>query len=195
MRILSGGDGRRVTMLKKLAIAMIMTLLLAAVPAVAADCEAAGSIDRQEAHDFALLLAKEYCARNHAGFMAHVSPAFAGDESVLSNAVRRDFLLLGRVDIRFTVMGVTSITDFAVISVNYQRTVVPLATGQTLNDSGVTEFVVAREAGELKLRSMKRPLLFGLSNPEAATGAVISGQNQHVIQAGRDSRFVLGPVY
>ncbi|HWQ61388.1 MAG TPA: hypothetical protein VN521_03705, partial [Negativicutes bacterium] len=74
--------------------ALILASCLSLIPTAAAGCEAAGSIDRQEAHDFALLLAKEYCAKNHAGFMALVSPAFAGDESALAGAVRRDFQLL-----------------------------------------------------------------------------------------------------
>ncbi len=184
--------------MRKRLIALVLALILASslpvAPAWAADCGTAGRIDRQEAQDFALLLAKEYSAKNQAGFMGLVSPAFAGDGAVLASAVRRDFQLLGDIRMRFTVLGVTAITDFAVISVSYQRSVTPTATGRTLSDSGVTELAIARENGCLKLLSMKRPLLFGLANPAVATGAVVSGQNQRVILIAHDGTVSTGPV-
>lgn len=183
-------------MLKRKGLAAIITLLLAACFTAfpAAVNGGAGNIDRQEAQGFVELLAREYTAKNHAGFMRLVSQGFRGDELILSNAVRRDFQLLSQVSLRYTVIGVTSITNFAVISVNYQRTVVPLATGQTISDSGLTELAVARENGGLRLYSMKRPLLFGLANSAVATGAVVAGQNQHVIQIARDGTVYVGPV-
>jgi len=108
--------------------------------------------------------------------------------------VRRDFQLLREVNLRFTIVGVTAITDFAVVSVSYQRTVVPLATGRTLNDSGITELAVTRENGQLKLYGLKKPLLFGLANGSVATGAVVSAQNQHVIQIAKDGTVYIGTV-
>ncbi len=152
-------------------------------------------ISRQEALDFLNLLASTYAAKNYAAFMQLVSPDFAGDDFMLSRAVRKDFQLLNDISIRFTIAGVTASGEYATVGAGYRRSVTPVRTGQRLNDSGMTEIVLIKEKGLLKLYSMKKPLLFGLAyGGAAATGTVSSGQNQNVTQIKRDGAVVVDPL-
>ncbi|HWQ61386.1 MAG TPA: hypothetical protein VN521_03695 [Negativicutes bacterium] len=155
----------------------------------------APAISRQEALAFLGLLADNYMAKNYSGFMKLVSTDFAGDDFILSNAVRKDFQLLNDISLRFTVSSVTGNDYFATVSANYRRSVTPVWTGQRLNDSGVTELALIKEKGKLKLYSMKKPLLFGLANGgAAATGIIASAQNGSVIQIAKDGTVYTGPV-
>ncbi len=152
-------------------------------------------IGRQEALDFLDKLAENYTAKNYTGFMKLVSTDFAGDDFVLSNALRKDFQLLGDISIRFTMSSITANDYFANVTAVYRRSVTPVLTGQRLNDSGITELALIKEKGQLKLYSMKKPLLFGLANGgAAATGILMSGQNQSVIQITRAGTVVVGPI-
>lgn len=108
-------------------------------------------------------------------FMRSVSDNFASDPVVLERAVKRDLDALNNIQLRYTLNNVASGAAGRVFaSITYNRTVSLAKTGQSNTDGGVTEFVFDVKGGDLKLFSMKQPLMFGLSDADnVATGSTL----------------------
>lgn len=134
-----------------------------------------------------------YRDENAAGFMQWVSPDFAGDATSLDRAIRKDFTAFDRIDLRYTLNNV--VMDPAgrlFVAIAFNRSVTSSRSGQTLTDSGNTEFVIKPgEKGGLVF-SMKNPLIFGLSDAEnVATGSVAGGADE-ATQIGVDAQGNVG---
>lgn len=115
-----------------------------------------------------------YNRENLQRFMAWVGEDFAGSKPVLESAVKRDFEALSNIVMRYTINNVAAGQGGRVfVSVTFNRMVMLNKTGTINTDSGTTEFVFNSTSGKLSLFSMKRPLVFGLSDSEnVATGRV-----------------------
>lgn len=116
-------------------------------------------------------------------FMTYVSPDFAGDESVLDSAVRKDFTAFDYIKINYTINNIsTDATGKAFVSLNYNRSVISSKSGRTYTDYGNTEFVFKNYDGKYKVFAMKNPLIFGLSDAgNVATGTIQSTNNNPII--------------
>lgn len=120
-------------------------------------------------------------------FLANVGENFAGDKAILERAVKRDFDALSAINLRYTVNNAAAGAQGRIfVSVTYNRMVLVNKTGATSTDSGSTEFVFDMREGRLSLYSMKKPLMFGLSDPDVGTGTVIGGGEGLVIDGGGD---------
>lgn len=117
-----------------------------------------------------------YNREDLAKFLSNVGENFAGDKAILDRAVKRDFDALSAINLRYTLNNVAAGAQGRIfVSVTYNRMVLVNKTGATSTDSGATEFVFDMNEGRLSLYSMKQPLMFGLSDPEVATGVVLGG--------------------
>jgi len=116
-------------------------------------------------------------------FMTYVSPNFAGDETVLDSAIRKDFNAFDSIKINTYINNITSGSNGKIyVSLQYNRNLISTKSGQIYSDKGFTEFVLSNENGEFKIFSMKNPLIFGLSDAgEIATGTVQSINNDPII--------------
>lgn len=136
--------------------------------------------DDQKVKDVLSELTLAYQNKDIRSFMQNVSPAFSLGKSRLEQAVQRDFAALGNVAIRYTVNRI-AYADGGRISVDifFQRTISSRKTGQTLNDSGETQFVFEPASRGPQLYALKSPVIFGISFREnLAVGAVIAqGKN------------------
>lgn len=135
-----------------------------------------------------------YEKKNASAFMNLVSEDFVSGVDVLSSAVRSDFDFLSFIQIRYYINNISVAPDGKIfVSFRFDRSVVSSRTGQNLVDKGMTEFVLKNENGQLKLWSMKKPLMFGLSDAEElATGEV--KQNEENLVLSRDGSIALGDV-
>ncbi|OGR42026.1 MAG: hypothetical protein A2X35_02220 [Elusimicrobia bacterium GWA2_61_42] len=128
-----------------------------------------------------------YNRENLERFMVNVGEDFAGDKAILERAVKRDFDALSNINMRYTVNNVSAGAQGRVfVSVTYNRMVFINKTGASSTDTGVTEFVFDSKEGKLALFSMKKPLMFGLSDPDVGTGTVIGGGDGLVIDDSGD---------
>jgi hypothetical protein len=127
-------------------------------------------------------LVAAYRAEDPARFMALISPEFAADPTVLDRAIRRDFTYFDQIDLRYTLNNVTSAPGKVYAAFTFSRKLTATRTGQTLSDTGSSEFVFTLgEKGPLVF-SMKNPLIFGLSDASnVATGTVNTGTNEPII--------------
>ncbi len=116
-------------------------------------------------------------------FMTYISPNFAGDEAVLSSAIRKDFNAFDLIKINFYINNIsTSPQGKTYVSISYQRTVISTRSGNTYSDNGNTELVFIHENGKEKIFSMKNPLMFGLSDAgNVATGTIQNTNNAPII--------------
>jgi hypothetical protein len=128
-------------------------------------------------------LFKAYQSENTQAFMALVSENFVPGSDILDSAVRKDFLLFDYIKIEHFINNISQVADGKIfISFQYNRSVISTKTGQTFTDKGITELVLKNEGGQLKLYSMKNPLMFGLSDAsEIATGSVNQSSNDDMI--------------
>ena len=116
-----------------------------------------------------------YNAEKIEKFMAYVSSDFLGDDVMLERAVRDDFNALSNIRMRYVINNISSGSGGKIsVSIKYNRMVFVNKTGASSTDSGNTEMIFESKKGALKLYSMKRPLIFGLSDADnVATGIVI----------------------
>lgn len=107
-----------------------------------------------------------YEAKNKDNFMAMVSEAFIGKD-ILSSALSQDFFALSQIKFKWFLNSVSQRPDGSIfVSMRYERKVTVSSTGNPLKDTGFTELALKAEDEELKLLSMKSPLLFGVSATE-----------------------------
>ena len=116
-------------------------------------------------------------------FMSYVSEDFAGDDTVLDRAVRRDFSAFDSIDLRYNLNTISMDGKGMVfVSLNYNRFLFSSKSGTSYNDKGTTEFVFQFGKQHPVVYSMKNPLIFGLSDAgEVATGTVVPAGNDPII--------------
>ncbi len=141
------------------------------------------------------VLVDSYRQKNHSAFMTCVAPDFRGDSSVIDQAVRRDFLLLDDIDLRYSVVSVSVGEDRVGMTVSYQRRVIAAKDGKSYKDSGLTQLLFVSYDGQLRLFSMRYPLLFGLSDARSlvAGGIVASPENAEVLTIDRQGAAAVVP--
>jgi len=115
-----------------------------------------------------------YNNENTAKFMSYVSDNFAGDRDFLELAIKKDFNALSDIKLRYSINNIASGSGKVFVSLTYNRMVFVNKTGTSNTDNGITEMVFEMKDDKLKLYSMKKPLLFGLSDADnVATGETI----------------------
>ncbi|MDD5491765.1 MAG: hypothetical protein PHV60_03660 [bacterium] len=124
-----------------------------------------------------------YQNENAAKFNTFISENFAADKNILDRAVRKDFSAFDKISLRYTLNNVTMDTKGNIsVSLTFNRTVTSSQSGQTLSDTGVTEFLFRSGEDGPKVYAMKFPLIFGLSDTsEIATGQVTIGNSGTLI--------------
>ena len=129
-------------------------------------------------------------------FMACVSESFAGDDTTLDRALRRDFSMFDQIDIRYAVTSIASGPKARLhAAIFYERLVIAAMSGVTYRDNGTTELAFEMGNNGPLLYSMKKPVLFGVSDQdEVATGIVTLGMNSNVLQVLENGTIQLGPV-
>lgn len=116
-------------------------------------------------------LFEAYNSENQSKFMSYVSDNFAGDRDFLELAIKKDFNALSDIKLRYSINNFALGSGKAYVSLTYNRMFFINRTGQSSTDSGITEMVFELKDGKPLLYSMKKPLLFGLSDAEnVATG-------------------------
>lgn len=140
-------------------------------------------------------LFRAYQTENLVSFMTLVSDKFIPGSDILDSAVRRDFLLFDYIKIEYFINNISQVSDGKVfVSFQYNRSVISTKTGQTFTDKGMTELVLKNENGQLKLFSMKHPLMFGLSDAsEIATGSVNQNSDEDTLVVGTDGTVKVVP--
>ena len=140
-------------------------------------------------------LKNAYMEENGPKFLSYASEKFTSDIDTLGIAIRKDFTLFEDINIEFTINSVAEADGHYYASVSYNRRVISSITGENFHDLGVTEFgFVLGNKGAL-LYSMKRPLIFGVSDPEnVAQGNVASVENRNVLIVNPDGTLTTGPI-
>lgn len=140
-------------------------------------------------------LFRAYQTENLAAFMTLVSDKFIPGSDILDSAVRRDFILFDYIKIDHFINNISQVSDGKIfVSFQYNRSVISTKTGQTFTDKGMTELVLKNEDGQLKLFSMKHPLMFGLSDAsEIATGVINQNSNEDTLVVGYDGTIKIVP--
>jgi len=112
-------------------------------------------------------LISAYSSGNASGFMSFVADDFAGDKTILDGAVRKDFSSFTNIDIRYTFNNVTvdSTGKMIYASVTFTRSHTVIKTNKQAEIRGSTDFVFRMVNNTLVLKSMGKPLVFGLSGP------------------------------
>jgi hypothetical protein len=140
-------------------------------------------------------LTEAYMAENPAAFMELVSEDFAGDFTILDRAIRKDFTNFDNIDLRFTLTSMaTGAKGGVVVIITYNRFLFGAKSGQSYRDRGMTEFSFSLEEGGLKLKSMKFPLIFGLSDAGNVATGVIQGPDDMVIVIDGTGNITLKPL-
>lgn len=99
------------------------------------------------------------------------------------------------IKIEYFINNTSQVSDGKIfVSFQYNRSVISTKTGQTFKDKGITELVLKNENGQLKLFSMKHPLMFGLSDAsEIATGVVNQNSEEDTLVVGSDGTIKVVP--
>lgn len=140
-------------------------------------------------------LFRAYQSENTQSFMALVSENFVPGSDILDSAVRKDFLLFDYIKIEYFINNISQVSDGKIfVSFQYNRSVISTKTGQTFTDKGISELVLKNDGGQLKLYSMKHPLMFGLSDAsEIATGSVNQNSKEDTLVVGSDGTIKVVP--
>ncbi len=185
--------------MKKMARKIIICLLLAGIMQCglsAAVSEAASQQDLEEQSRQTLdNLVDAYRQNNLIAFMTLVSSDFRDDFSAVEQAVRRDLQFFSDIDLRCSVVSVSSSDERVELTVSYQRRIISAKDGKSYKDSGLTQLQFASVDGKMKLFSMKYPLLFGLSDAHslAAGGIVSSAENVETLTVDRQGNAAVVP--
>ena len=138
-------------------------------------------------------LVQSYVSENASSFMKLVSNDFAGDSRILDSAIRRDFSLFDNIGLNYSLNNVTAAAGKVYVSFNYSRHIESARYGTSLSDTGITEFVFVQQGDRHVLHSMKKPIIFGLSEADAvASGVVNSAANKNVIGVANNDIFLDG---
>ncbi len=122
-----------------------------------------------------------YSNENSAKFMSYVSDDFAGDKDFLALAINKDFLALNDIKMRYTINNIASGPNGIYVSINYNRSMLGAKSGQISSDNGITEMVFKFNGEKPMLYSMKKPLLFGLSDADNVATGQTAGQSEGIV--------------
>jgi len=122
-----------------------------------------------------------YNNENTAKFMSYVSDNFAGDRDFLELAIKKDFNALSDIKLRYSINNIASGSGKVFVSLTYNRMVFVNKTGTSNTDNGITEMVFEMKDDKLKLYSMKKPLLFGLSDADNVATGQTPGQSEGIV--------------
>lgn len=140
-------------------------------------------------------LAEAYSNENTAQFMTIVSDDFDGDAVILDRALNKDFSIFENIDLRFRIYNIASGSKGRVYaSISFNRFLVGTRDGVSYSDKGLTEFSFVSEGKGLKVKSMKHPIIFGVSDAaNVATGIVVSGVDDEIITVNKRGEISLQP--
>ncbi|MGC8728604.1 MAG: hypothetical protein ACP5SD_04980 [Elusimicrobiales bacterium] len=124
---------------------------------------------------------KSYSDENLTKFMSYVSPDFAGDRDFLELAVKKDFNSLNNIRITYSINNIASGPKGIAVSLTYNRSFLSNKSGSINTDNGITEMVFKLSENKPVLYSMKKPLLFGLSDADNVATGITAGQNEGII--------------
>ncbi len=98
-------------------------------------------------------------------FMDLVDENFTGDKAILGTAIRKDFSVYHDIQLSYVLDAVIpDSTGKFMVSIQYNRSMVSVRTGNVSTDHGATELVFSTgDTGPL-LYSMRNPLIFGISD-------------------------------
>ena len=145
----------------------------------------------KEALDAMIQAYKDEDARK---FMSYVSEDFAGDDTILDRAIRKDFTFFDNIELTYSLSSIASGTGKVYVTIFYNRFLTSTKDGNNYKDTGTTEFVFKITESGPKVFSMKNPLIFGLSEAEdVATGSITVGNTQ-VINLNPNGTVTVGPV-
>ncbi len=140
-------------------------------------------------------LTESYMSKNAIGFMDFISDDFAGDFTLLDRAVRKDFSLFDNIDLRFVLTTIASDSKGGVYAaITYNRFLIGARDGQTYSDKGMTEFSFIPEGRGLKVKSMKNPLIFGLSDAANIGTGTVLGSDEPIISVDSRGNINLKPL-
>ncbi|MCX7641532.1 MAG: hypothetical protein N2Z20_02725 [Elusimicrobiales bacterium] len=126
-------------------------------------------------------LFKAYSEKNINKFMKLVSEDFVGDKDLLELALKKDFNTLDNISISYTINNIALGSKGIAVSITYSRSFISKKSGSIIQDRGMTEMVFKKEANNILLYSMKKPLLFGLSDTDNLASGTTAGQTESII--------------
>jgi len=137
-----------------------------------------------------------YMERDSSRFMNYVSWDFVGGDLTLEQAINKDFSNFADIDINYNLVNLVLNNEGMFTAVlEFDRRVISFNDGQTLTDSGITEFVFNLEEDGPMLYSMNHPLIFGISDAaNVASGVINSAENDQVIAVDDQGNIELKPV-
>ncbi len=137
-----------------------------------------------------------YMERDSNRFMDYVSWDFVGGDLVLEQAINKDFSNFADIDINYNLVNLALNNEGMFNAVlEFDRRVISFGDGQTLTDSGITEFVFNLEEDGPMLYSMNHPLIFGISDAaNVASGVINSAENDQIISVDDQGNIELKPV-
>lgn len=124
---------------------------------------------------------KAYSDENLTKFMSYVSPDFAGDRDFLELAVKKDFNSLNNIRITYSINNIASGPKGIAVSLTYNRSFLSNKSGSITTDNGITEMVFKLSENKPVLYSMKKPLLFGLSDADNVATGITAGQSEGIV--------------
>lgn len=124
---------------------------------------------------------KAYSDENLSKFMSYVSPDFAGDRDFLELAVKKDFNSLNNIRINYSINNIASGPKGIAVSLTYNRSFLSNKSGSINTDNGITEMVFKISENKPVLYSMKKPLLFGLSDADNVATGITAGQSEGIV--------------
>lgn len=137
-----------------------------ALPSPAFEAEARNSLRK---------LAEAYSAKRRSAFMRLVSDDFAGDLSILEDALVKDFRNYRSVNLDLIPNRVEIEGPSASVEFYYNLTIVD-DRGVNSKFSGRSNYVFRQEDGKVRLYKMEKPILFGNSLP-SSENPVAASQN------------------
>lgn len=124
---------------------------------------------------------KAYSDKNLQAFMRNVSNDFAGDRDFLELAIKKDFSALDNIRIHYTINNIASGQKVIAVSLTYSRSFLSKKSGTITQDNGITEMVFKIQNNRFMLYSMKKPLLFGLSDADNVATGTTPGQSDGIV--------------
>ncbi len=122
-----------------------------------------------------------YSNKSLSKFMSYVSDDFAGDRDFLELAVKKDFNALNNIKINYSINNIASGAKGIAVSITYNRSIMSSKSGLITTDNGMTEMVLKYSGEKLKIYSMKKPLLFGLSDADNIATGQTPGQSEGIV--------------
>lgn len=106
-----------------------------------------------------------YESRNISSFMKHVSEDYIHDEDILESKIRSDFLKYSFIRINYVINNIIPDNKGKYsVSINFTEQMENRASGRIIVRSGTAVLILKEENSNLKLYSMRKQRLFGITN-------------------------------